>query len=325
VSAIAPDQQLRAEESELPSAASHPFRRYLAILLLLPAVVLLLTLPFAASQTFLRISRRPLWHATQYRYILPPQQNCEVVIAGDSSGMIGVDPQVLEARTGWKTCNLALPYVATAVAGTRVLDAYLAHNRPPRFIVFHLSGNHLRHPQIDEDNGIVDAWLMADEHFPAGEAGQLFLTHPRDTLRFVAAVWKEFLATQPILRPDWSGATYRRDMQEQAEERGWMPQRGTTPGVVCGWQASAIHIERSYLDGLAARYSRGATQLVVWANPARDCDQHIAEYRQNAAALGLAPAQVYDRALFFDAFHLNTEGAAQNAAALANSLQSLKR
>ena len=301
------------------------YGRYLAWLLLVPLLVLLLTFPLAASQSFLHISRRPLWHATHYRYVMPPRQDCDVVIAGDSSGMIGVDPQALEARSGWKTCNLALPYVGTAIAGTRVLDDYLAHNQAPRFIVFHFSGNHLRHPQIDEDNGIVDAWLMADEHFPAAEAAQLFAAHPLDTLRFVTAVWKEFLATKQILRPDWSGASYRQSMQVQAEERGWLPERGTTPEVVCGWQPSAIHTERAYLDALKARYSRGGTKAVVWANPARDCDQHLSEYRANAAALGLAPAQVYDRSLFFDAFHLNTEGAARNAIVLADYLKTTGR
>jgi len=325
MAAIVQDQQPRAAESQPPSSAPQPYGRYLALLLLLPAVILLFTFPFAASQTFLNVSRRPLWHATHYRYILPPNQNCDVVIAGDSSGMIGVDPHVLEARTGWKTCNLALPYVGTAVAGTRVLDDYLARNRPPRFIVFHFSGNHLRRPQVDEDNGIVDAWLMADEHFPVGEAARLFVSHPLNTLRFVAAVWKEFLATKQILRPDWSRATYRSHMQEQVQERGWMPERGTTPEVVCGWQAGAIRTESAYLDGLRGRYTRGQTQAVVWANPARDCDQHIPDYQQNSAALGLAPAQVYDRALFFDAFHLNTEGAARNAAALADYLRARQR
>ncbi len=322
MSAIVQDQQPSAASSQPPGSASPRYGSYLAVLLLIPVLALLLTFPFAASQAFLRISRRPLWHATHYRYIMPPDQDCDVVIAGDSSGMIGVDPHALESRTGWKTCNMALPYVGTAVAGTRVLDGYLAHNRPPRFIVFHLSGNHLRRPRIDEDNGIVDAWLMADEHFAAGEAARLFVTHPRNTLRFASAVWKEFLATQQILRPDWSGAIYRRDMQEQAQERGWMPEHGTTADVVCGWQAAAIYTERGYLDALEAHYTRGQTQAVVWANPARDCDQHIAEYRQNAATHGLAPAQVYDRSLFFDAFHLNTDGAARNATALAAYLES---
>jgi hypothetical protein len=298
------------------------YGRYLALVLLLPMLAFFLTFPLAASQGFQRISRRPLWHATQYRFILPPRQNCDVVIAGDSSGMIGVDPHALEARTGWKTCNIGLPYIGTALAGTRVLDAYLAQNRPPRFIVFHLSGNHLHAPILDEDNGIIDGWLMVDEHFPPGEKLRIFVRHPLDTLRFIAAVWKEFLATKPILRPDWTGGAYRTDMARQIVDRGWMPQQGTTPDVVCAWRAPKPQTDRSWLDSVTLRYTRGGTRAIVWTNPARDCDDRIAQYQKNARELGLLPTAVYSRTLFADAFHLNTEGAARNATELANYLES---
>lgn len=300
------------------------YGRYLALVLLLPLLAFFLTFPLAASQGFLRISRRPLWHATHYRFILPPQQNCDVVITGDSSGMIGVDPHVLEARTGWKTCNIGLPYVGAALAGTRVLDAYLAHNRPPRFIVFHFGDNHLHAPILDEDHGIIDGWLMADEAFSPGEKLRIFARHPLDSLRFVTAVWKEFLVAAPILRPDWTGGTYRADMEQQIANRGWMAEQGTTPEVVCGWQAPEPQTERFWLDSLTARYTRGGTRAIIWANPARDCDDRIAQYRENARSLGLLPTAVYPRSLFVDAFHLNTEGAARNATELANYLESLQ-
>ena len=301
------------------------YGRYLAILLVLPLVGLLITLPIGASKAFLRISRRELWHATHYRFVQPPNQDCDVLIAGDSSGMIGLDPHALQSRTGWRTCNLGLPYVPTAIAGTRVLDAYLSHNRAPRFIVFHLAATHLRAPVMDEENGIVDAWLMADQEFPTAEAARLFVTHPLSTLRFASAVWKEFLATKAVLRPDWTGATYERDMREQAAERGWMKQVGTKPDVVCAWQAPQVNIDRAYLDRLIRRYSNADTTAVVWTNPVRDCDVHIADYRRDAAALGLPPLMVYDRTLFVDAYHLNTVGAAMNASALADYLTLRKR
>ena len=302
-----------------------PYGRYLAVVLLLPLIVLLLTFPLARSQAFLRISRRQLWHATHYRYIAPPHQDCDVVIAGDSSGMFGVDPRAIEARTGWKTCNIALPYVATAVAGTRVLDDYLAQNRPPRFIVFHLSPTHLRPPEMDEENGIIDAWVMAAQEFPAAEAARLFVAHPLSTLRFASAIWKEFLTTKQVLRPDWTGQTFDRDMHAQEEERGWMKQLGTTPKVVCDWQPAKVRNDRRYLDALTTRYSNANTTAVVWTSPVRDCDAHIAEYQRQAAALGLPPVLVYDRTLFVDAYHLNTVGAAKNATSLADYLESRRR
>ncbi|HEY3990253.1 MAG TPA: hypothetical protein VGM02_13205 [Acidobacteriaceae bacterium] len=316
----------RPAETSSPADArpAWHFGRYLLIVLLLTVLVVLLTFPLAASHTFLRISRRRLWHAAEYRFQQPPHQDCDVIIAGDSSGLIGVDPNVLQAGTGWKTCNIALPYDNTALAGTRVLDAWLANNHPPRFIVFHLSDNHLHRPIVNEDNGVIDGWLMVDENFPAGEKLRIFVSHPLNTLRFVTAVWKEFLTTKPILRPDWTGGTYRYDMQEQAAQRGWMPERGTFADVVCNWQASDLYIEPAYLIATTAKYTRDGTRAVIWPSPVRDCDARIAQYRKNAQTLDLPQVAVYNRALFFDAFHLNTEGAARNATALASYLLSLE-
>src|ERR1700756_3473189 len=71
-------QASSAADGEMPGPSR--FGRYLAIVLLLPLLVFLITFPLAASQAYLRISRRSWWHATQYRFMQPPQQNCDVVI-----------------------------------------------------------------------------------------------------------------------------------------------------------------------------------------------------------------------------------------------------
>ena len=119
--------------------------------------------------------------------------------------------------------------------------------------------------------------------------------------------------------------TYFRVEAGQIAERGWMPESGTTPDVVCGWQASKFSIDPAYLQAITAKYTRGETRAVIWANPARDCDIHIPQYRKDAEELGLPPTQVYNHALFVDSFHLNTLGAARNATELANYLLSLPR
>jgi hypothetical protein len=310
----------RIEPERIESGTRERRRRsygiYLLVVLLLPLACLLLAFPIARSQRFLEVSRRQLWHATDYRY-MDEMRDCEVVIAGDSSGMIGVDPRVIEARTGWKTCNLAVPYMVTAVAGTSILDHYLAHNPAPRFIVFHFSSTHLRAPALDEENGVIDAWLAADERFTPEQALALFLRHPKSSLYFAAELWRQFLSTNRLLRPDWSGQTYARDLAEQRAQHGWMPQPGTAWDVVCGWQAPSVEVDRRYLDELIARYTKGGTQVLIWENPSRACDTHIERYRADDRAIGLPPPQVYPVGQFSDAFHLNTVGAARNSEALA--------
>ena len=165
---------------------------------------------------------------------------------------------------------------------------------------------------------------MVDEHFPLGEKLRIFVAHPLDTLRFVTAVWREFLVNQRSRRPDWSGnlvpPRYGGTKRATRLDCG----SGHHADLVCGWQTPELSIEPSYLDWLRATYTRDGTRAVIWANPARDCDARISQYQENAKILGLPPTAVYDRSLFFDAFHLNTHGAARNATELANYLLSLQ-
>ncbi len=307
----------------LESVETHPrasrrrsYAAYLLVLLVLPLACLLLAFPAAHTRFYLKIARRPLWHATDYRFS-GDMHGCDVVIAGDSSGMLGVDTRVIEARTGWKTCDFALPYMVTSVFGTSLLDQYLAHNKAPRFIVFHFSGTHLRPPQMDEPNGTVDAWLAADEHMPLRQALPLFLRHPRKSLVFAVELWHEFLSTNKLLRPDWSRQAYEHDTAQQRALNGWMAQVGTAWEVVCGWQPPAVPYDRQYIQGLISRYSTAETQVIIWENPSRVCDTHIQQYHASERAVGIPQSAVYPINDFTDAFHLNVDGAARNSEALA--------
>ncbi len=297
----------------------HGLSAYLLILLLVPLASLLLAFPAAHTHRFLQYSRRPLWHATDYRFA-GEMRNCDVVIFGDSTGMLGVDSRLIEDRTGWKTCNFAMPYMVTSVFGTSLLNRYLARNKAPRFIVFHFSGIHLRPPRLDEQNGMVDAWLAADEHLPIRQRMWLYLRHPRSSLFFAVELWHEFLSTSPLLRPDWSGSAYANDLAEQRSQNGWLAQASSARAEVCGWQPLSVSLDRNYMNEMIARYTRNGTQVVVWVNPSRVCDKHIQQYHASERALGISQSEVYPIDDFTDPYHLNILGAIRNSERLSNFL-----
>lgn len=306
-------------QATTPRARRARYGVYIAIVLLLPFLSLAAMFPLAASPFFMHVSRRTMWHATEYRFLMG-RQDCDVVIFGDSSGMIGVSPAVIEARTGWKTCNLGLPYMVTALSGTRVLDDYLARNKAPRFIVFHYGPGHLRPPALDETNGIIDGWLEVATHEPHSKALRLFLAHPEYDLDFAIEVWRQFFTPSKLVRPDFTGQTYARDMAGLAKNRGYFPRSGTAWEVVCDPQYGNLRFDAAYLRSLVERYSRGGTQAMVWVGPARSCDARNAQYKAGAEALGLRAPDVYPQTLFSDAYHVNMEGAERNSEALAEAL-----
>ncbi len=62
--------------------------------------------------------------------------NCEILIYGDSSALTGLDPRVVQRRTGLKTCNISEGTTIQEVVGTDLpLQRYLAHNAPPRVLL----------------------------------------------------------------------------------------------------------------------------------------------------------------------------------------------
>ena len=61
--------------------------------------------------------------------------DCPVVVWGDSTAMVGVDPALIKARTGLTTCNIAEFKGMALVTQTLLLDEFLEHNRRPRYLV----------------------------------------------------------------------------------------------------------------------------------------------------------------------------------------------
>ncbi len=134
--------------TEIPSsgAASHSessacLRKsavYSAILILLPALFLLSSIPIVRSASFPKIAADPFLLFPDYAFGLV-HEDCKILIFGDSTAVTGLDPTSVQAATGLKTCNIAQSQSVLAIMGTRALDVYLEHNRPPQFLVFQLA------------------------------------------------------------------------------------------------------------------------------------------------------------------------------------------
>jgi hypothetical protein len=66
-------------------------------------------------------------------------QTCQILIYGDSSAEVGVDPAYITEKAGLQACNIAEPVSFRAVNRDVILDTYLAKNNPPRVIVILLA------------------------------------------------------------------------------------------------------------------------------------------------------------------------------------------
>jgi hypothetical protein len=66
-------------------------------------------------------------------------EHCEILIYGDSTAITGYDPRELSRQTGLSACNISQALAIVEQTGTLPLDAFLEHNRAPKFLVFQLT------------------------------------------------------------------------------------------------------------------------------------------------------------------------------------------
>ena len=116
------------------------FRRFVYWLLLVPAAVYIAVFPLAMIPA-LRFDR---WGGSKWAPVLnfgfhADHQNADVVIFGDSSAAVGIDPRLLDAELGIRSVVLPNTLGSLPVTGDMALRRYLEHNTSPRLIVFYFS------------------------------------------------------------------------------------------------------------------------------------------------------------------------------------------
>src|SRR3954454_20508056 len=113
---------------------------FYSALVLLPVVVGLGS-GFALARTdgYLKRNNSIYLSGIDYPYTIH-NTNSDVVIFGDSTGLTGVRPDVIESRIGLKACNVSQAVGSFTMTGcTLALDRYLASNKQPEFVVLHLA------------------------------------------------------------------------------------------------------------------------------------------------------------------------------------------
>jgi hypothetical protein len=315
-------QEVAGEEGLKPLQHTPHYKRYLAILLICSLGLAFFAYPMARSDYYERISRRMFWHAMDYHMQMAGQR-CDVVVFGDSTGLTGIDPDVLREQTGLRACGLSVPYMALTTTGTLVLDHFLAQSPAPRVIVFANDARHLHAPRFDEEDGVIDGWLLVDRIRPPLEAAKFFLRHPRYSIIFMESVWQQVF-TLGSGGVDLTQRTYRQNMETLRAHSGFFPLlRLESPEQVCELRMDIPADDPKYLPSLRARYENATTRVVLYVSPVRTCDANVSAYQAAAARLHLQPPAVYKPTDFADPWHLSQAAAAKNSIEVAREIRTI--
>ena len=111
-------------------------------------------------------------------------QNADVLLVGDSSLIMGVDPSKVSRRLRLKVISLPNTIGSLRIDGEIVLQRYLKANRPPRLIVMYLNPWNLDYTHQYDGLSFYEGEEMMLRHGTAGEVAKFFMKYPAATLEF---------------------------------------------------------------------------------------------------------------------------------------------
>ena len=260
-----------------PLASPWRLRLYVAVLVLFPFALILFTFWWVTTDSYLRHVPFPYIADTGYGSKLQ-HADCDIVIDGDSTALVGVLPRIIEQRTGLKTCNIAEVAGIKLVNGMMVLDDYLAHNHHPQYLVFVFAPENLNQPA---------GWTFISDF----EGWFYRIRFHRD-----ASFWRRTLRF-----PDSSFANAELAFRNGVE---WLPKRPLPPALARERELNGGHVSESgtalthcsgdtiyrlpdpaWLSSLRSTYGVGGTRVLINVMPMPACDEGLPFYRAHLAGL----------------------------------------
>ena len=219
----------------------------LAVIVAIEAAVYVLV-PSAAYPRFCPVTRKPTTSESvmqwQVMNNLDADGSCDILINGDSSGLVGLIPKEIRCQTGLTTRNVSTISLIGIEGHLGILKLLTAQQGPPKLMVYHMAEG-LLSPTAEDVEAIghyararpwldtlargwswppsrafrdeVAGWLMSEERLEANLASKRGGTWPSDDeVHVILSEQKGFLGDE-YSRMDWR--KYRR-LETELSEHG---------------------------------------------------------------------------------------------------------
>jgi hypothetical protein len=195
-------------------------------------------------------------------------ENADVVIFGDSSALLAVDPLEMSRRMNLKVINLPNTIGSLPVIGDMALKQYLRTNRPPRLIIFYFCPWDLDYARMTGTR-IFEGEEMLARHGSWKEIAVFSLHHPGELLNFPFRV---FSSWSPASTLAWLRTSKK--SPEVVAFRGHVTNTLPFPALNkdCSLPAADLAIERSAsVRQLMGRYTTPVTGTLLYFAPVPNC------------------------------------------------------
>jgi len=212
-------------------------------------------------------------------------ESCDVLVDGDSTAAVGIDPRVLTAQTGLSACNIATSRPIVDDLGTLPLDTFLQNNPRPKLLVLQYGAEDFyRSDRPWLSVGPYLPLVMIARNRPRREVLGVMLRHPAETVQFVFYVFKVRLLP-PHGGRETAMKRYRRALVHAAASRGQFDLDLNLAGQTeCG-AAPPLHgpLDSAWIRQLRERYERQGITVLIRAAPVPACDVRLAQFEHELA------------------------------------------
>ena len=207
--------------------------------------------------------------------------DCDVLIYGDSSTMSGDDPDIIEARTHLKTCNIAQTQPVVLNSGTLPIDIFLRKNRAPKYLVIQLSPDTLYQSHQLDAMPVIEPVTFMLRHDPGPSTTMKLIRHPAILPVYAKIVLASWYATSPVQRADFD-QKYGQTIKDYFS-RGLLT-LPKPPETDCMTPRKLFREDFGWVEEGRKRYSAEGIKVLVMISPIPECDQQVEVYRRTLAS-----------------------------------------
>jgi len=283
---MASAQQLAPAQEEARPVTFNRGRylRYFLWAALIPFLGWLAAFPLVCSRSYEQ------WGETQWGPVLefpyePGTPAADVVVFGDSSAFLGIDPRLVNAQLGIHSVVLPSTVGSLPVIGDAPLRSYLAHHPQPKLIVLYFSAWNLDFTHTAPGR-LFEGEEMMLRHASFPEIARFELKHPAELIAFPIRLYSTF--GSKMVMEILHHKSRAQDTAAALGHTSYLEPFGPLDNL-CRIPSTYL---KQYGDATVAelkrRYQTPGTQVMVYLAPVPNCTNSGAVHDRSFAALGAA-------------------------------------
>ena len=285
-----------------------------------PLLGLVLAFPLVRSSSFMKYADN--YGLTAERALFEKSnQPCDVVVSGDSTSMMGLDPRIIENETHLSVCNVGATMPMIELLGLAPLDEYLSRNPKPKYLLLQFHVENLRelpNPNLKFES--VEGFVPLIRYSGLLTAIRVMAKHPD---AFIGMMHYAYVVSIHNVRV----RSIKNRVPIVTKELGAYSVMPFQPLQECPKvEYAPVQPEAgAWIQSLRKRYADKADYVIVNVAPTSPCNSQFSQWRNSLDGQIDNQLTIYPLNLFVDDyFHLSRNGALRSSAETAAEIDRIR-